>query len=83
MQITVYNPQKGRLETIKAEFTKDNTTWFSNYSNNHDISMITDIDEDILISEFDYSYPFMIYGVSRSDIDFDQRKAKQLRHQYE
>jgi hypothetical protein len=83
MQLTVYNPQKGRLETIKAEFTKDNTTWFSNYSNNHDISMITDIDEDILISEFDYSYPFMIYGVSRSDIDFDQRKAKQLRHQYE
>ena len=44
MQITVYNPQKGRLETIKAEFTKDNTTWFSNYRNNHDISMITDID---------------------------------------
>ena len=83
MQLTVYNPQKGRLETIKAEFTKDNTTWFSNYSNNHDISMITDIDEDILISEFDYSYPFMIYGVSRSDIDFDQRKAKQLRRRYE
>ena len=83
MQLTVYNPQKGRLETIKAEFTKDNTTWFSNYSNNHDISMITDIDEDILISEFDYSYPFMIYGVSRSDIDFDQRKAKQLRLRYE
>jgi hypothetical protein len=31
----------------------------------------------------EYYYPFMIYGVSRSDIDFDQRKAKQLRHQYE
>lgn len=30
MQLTVYNPQKGRLETIDAEFTKDNTTWFSN-----------------------------------------------------
>ena len=83
MQLTVYNPQKGRLETIKAEFTKDNTTWFSNYSNNHDISMITDIDEDILISEFDYSYPFMIYGVSRSDIDFNQRIAKQIRRRHE
>ncbi len=83
MQITVYNPQKGRLETIKAEFTKNNTTWFGNYRNNHDISMITDIDGNILISEFDYSYPFMIYGVSRSDIDFNQRKAKQLRRQYE
>ncbi|HSW65059.1 MAG TPA: hypothetical protein VLH56_17370 [Dissulfurispiraceae bacterium] len=83
MQITIYNPQKGRLETIDAEFTKDNTTWFGNYRNNHDISKITDIDGNILISEFDYSYPFMIYGVSRSDIDFDQRKAKQIRRQYE
>ncbi len=83
MQITVYNPQKGRLETIDAEFTKNNTTWFSNYRDSHDISMITDIDRDLLISEFDYSYPFMIYGVSRSDIGFDQSKAKQLRRRYE
>jgi len=83
MQISVYNPQKGRLETIDAEFTKDNTTWFSNCRNTCDVSMITDMDEDILIREFDYSYPFMIYGVSRSDIDFDPRKTKQLRHRYE
>ena len=82
MQITVYNPQKGRLETIDAEFTKDNTTWFGNCGDTHDVSMITDIDGDILISKFDYSYPFMIYGVSRADIDFDPRKAKQLRRQY-
>jgi len=26
MQITVYNPQKSRLETIDAEFTNDNTS---------------------------------------------------------
>ncbi len=83
MQITVYNPQKGRLETIAAEFTQDNTTWFGNCRNTHDVSMIADIDEGILIREFDYSYPFMIYGVSRSDIDFDQRKAKKLRRRYE
>ena len=83
MQITVYNPQKGRLETIDAEFTKDNTTCFSNCRNTREVSMITDIDGNILISEFGYSYPFMIYGVSRSDIDFDHRKAKQLRRQYE
>jgi hypothetical protein len=48
-----------------------------------DVSMITDIDGNILIREFDYSYPFMIYGMLRSDIDFDQRKAKQLRLRYE
>ena len=83
MQITVYNPQKGRLETIDAELTKDNTTWFENCRNPHDVSMIADIDGDILIRDFGYLYPFMIYGVSRSDIDFDQTKAKQLRHRYE
>lgn len=47
----VYNPQKGRMETIDAEFTKDNTTWFGNYRNNHDVAKITDIDGGILISE--------------------------------
>jgi len=83
MQIIVYNPQKGRLETIDAEFTKDNTTCFSNCRNTRDVSMIMDIDGSILIGELDYSYPFMIYGVSRSDIDFDQRKATQLRRRYE
>jgi hypothetical protein len=83
MQITVYNPQKSRLETIDAEFTKDNTTWFGTCRNTHDISMIADIEGSILIGEFTYSYPFMIYGVSRSDINFDQRKAKQLKRRYE
>ena len=83
MQITVYNPQKGRLETINAEITKENTTWFGNCRNTDNVSMITDIDGSILISEFGYLYPLMIYGVSRSDIDFDQRKAKQLRRRYE
>ncbi len=83
MQLTVYNPQKGRLETIDAEFTKDNTTWFSNALNPHDVSMITDVDGGILIRECDYSYPFMIYGMSRADIGFDRTKAKQLRRQYE
>ena len=28
MEITIANPQKGRLETIDIEFTDDNTTWF-------------------------------------------------------
>jgi hypothetical protein len=83
MQLTVYNPQKGRLETMDAEFTKDNTTWFGNGLNLHDVSMITDVDGGILIREGDYSYPFLIYGVSRADIGFDRRRAKQLRRQYE
>jgi hypothetical protein len=68
---------------MDAEFTKDNTTWFGNDLNPHDVSMITDIDGGILIRECDYSYPFLIYGVSRADIGFDRGKAKQLRRQYE
>jgi len=83
MQIKVYKPQKGRLETIAAEFTKNNTTWFENYRNNHDIAKISDIGGGILIGEFADSYPFWIYDVSRAALDFKQKKAKQLRRRYE
>jgi hypothetical protein len=83
MEITVYNPQKGRLETIDVEFTNDNTTWFSNCKSPGDISMITDFAGDILINERDYTYPIRIYDTSRADIGYDQKKARQLRRQYE
>lgn len=29
MECTVYDPQKGRLETLDIEFTADNTTHFT------------------------------------------------------
>jgi hypothetical protein len=83
MEITAYNPQRGRLETIIVEFTEDNTTWFDTCGSARDISMITDYDSGILISEFDYTYPVWIYDVSRTDIGYDQKKAKQLRHRCE
>ena len=83
METTVYNPQKGRLETINVEFTTDNTTWFSQCRNANDISMITDFDGSILISEFGYTYPLRIYDISRADIEYDQKKAKELKRQYE
>ena len=83
MEITVYNPQKGRLETIDLEFTEDNTTWFNKCSAASDIRMITDFDGDIVISELDYTHPIRIYDVSRADIGYSQKRAKQLRHRYE
>lgn len=83
MIITAYNPQKGRLETIDVNFTKENTTWFEKYRTPRDISMITDFKGGILVSEFAYTHPFWIYDVSRADIGYDQRKAKELRRQYE
>lgn len=82
MQITVYNPQKGRLETITAELNKGNTTWFSRYRKNDDIYSITDFQGGILIKDFDYTYPAWIYDVSRADIGYNQKKAKQLIQKY-
>jgi len=28
MEMVIYNPQKGRFETIKAAINETNTTWF-------------------------------------------------------
>lgn len=83
METTVYNPQKGRLETVEVEFTTDNTTWFNRCTNATDISMITDFDGDILISDCSYNYPIRVPDTSRADIGHDQKKARQLRHRYE
>ena len=82
METTVYNPQKGRLETVDVEFTNDNTTWFSQCRNANDISRITDFEGGILISECSYNYPIRIYDTSRADIRYDQKKAKELRRLY-
>lgn len=42
MEITVCNPQKGRLETIDVEVGNENRTWFTTYRSPRDIWMITD-----------------------------------------
>ena len=82
MEMAVYNPQKGCLETIDAVFSDKNTTWFDNCTQSHDVYMITDFEEDLLIREFGYAYPLRIYSVCRADIGFDQRKAEELKNLY-
>jgi hypothetical protein len=82
MEITVYNPQKGRLETIEVEFTDDNTTWFPHCKNAADVSRITDFEGGILISEFDYTYPIRIYDMSRADIGYNRKEARRLLRLY-
>jgi hypothetical protein len=82
MEMAVYNPREGRLETIDAVFTYENTTWFDNCTESHDIYMITDFEGDLLIREFGYDYPLRIYGVCRADIGFDRRKAEGLKNLY-
>ena len=49
MAMTVYNPQKGRFETIDAAITQDNTTSFEGCVEDHDIQTITDFKGGLLI----------------------------------
>jgi len=79
MEKLIYNPQKGRLETIDTEeITKNNTTWFDDCGENDEIEMITDHKDGLLIGERGHSYPVLIYDISRADINNDKNKAKQL-----
>jgi hypothetical protein len=82
MQKTVYNPQKGRLETIDIAFTDENTTWFDDTGNSAEVSKITDFDGGLVISDSGYSYPVLIYDVSRADINHNRLKALQLLQTY-
>jgi hypothetical protein len=79
MEVSVYNPQKGRRETIQIEFTDKNTTWFHDCMDDDEVYMITDFDGDIIIREFRLGRcPIWIYDVSRDDIGHDRKKAKEL-----
>lgn len=82
MEQTVYNPQKGRLETIDIDFTDENTTWFDDYENVEAIYTITDFEGGLIIGGRNYDYPILIYDVSRSDIDDDIKKALDLKRMY-
>lgn len=81
--MTVRNPQRGRHKTRDVEFTEENTAWFDTSSDGRETYMITDVKEDLLISEPGYTYPFRIYDMSRADIGYDQRKATELKRRYE
>jgi hypothetical protein len=76
MAMTVYNPQKGRLETIGAVITPENTTWFEDCLQDQDIHTITDVQGGLLIHQLGYNYPLWIYDVSRADIGNDQKKQR-------
>ena len=82
MQTVLYNPQKGRLETVRIELTDANTTWFEESEGNHEISSITDFDAGLLIRECGNDYPVWIYGVSRASIGYSKNRALELRKSY-
>jgi hypothetical protein len=82
MEQTVYNLQKGRPETINIEFTDENTTWFDDCEDSHDIFSITDLQAGIPGKEADYTYPLYVYDIFRADIGRDHRRARALHRQY-
>jgi hypothetical protein len=79
MQITIYNCLKQRLQTIDLEISEENTTWFDEGSDDHDIRMITDFDGGLLISPAGYDYPLLIDGTSRATIDHNIDSALALK----
>jgi len=81
MECTVYNPQKGGLETLDVEFTAANTTWFD-YGRNSSVTMITDWGGGLLIKS-GFNYPTWVYDVSRADIGYSRKKARELMRQHE
>jgi hypothetical protein len=82
MEQIVYNPQKGRLETINIDFTDENTTWFDDYEKIEEINMVTDFEGGLIISGCNYDYPIFVYDISRSDINDDIKKAMDLKKTY-
>jgi len=82
MEQTVYNPQKGSLETIDITFTNKNTTWFDEADGTTNVSLMTDFEDGLVIADCDYSYPILIYNISRSDINYDKQKAEELREMH-
>ena len=79
---TVYNPQKGRLETIHIVLTEENTTWFDDHDEIEEIYTITDFKGGLVIDGCTYDYPIFIYDISRSDIKDDIKKALDLKRKY-
>ena len=82
MEQTVYNPQKGRLETINIDFTDENTTWFEGHENIEEIYMVTDFEGALIIGGYNYDYPILVYDISRSDINYDIKEVLDLQKTY-
>jgi len=78
MKMTIYNPQKGRNETLNITINKTNTTWFDDDLNGDGVYTMTDIDIGLLIQESGYSNPVLFYGLTRADIAYSTQKAKAL-----
>ncbi|WP_305047205.1 hypothetical protein [Geoalkalibacter sp.] len=80
MECLVYNPQKGRLETLEVAFTPENTTRFP-CRGHGSVTMITDCNAGLIIKS-GFDHPTYVYDVSRADIGYSQKKARELQRHY-
>ena len=79
MPVTIYSTLKWRLQTVELEFADENTTWFDDRTDTEDIHKITDFDGGLLIQQNCFgSYPILIDGVTRADINYNHSQAKEL-----
>lgn len=76
MECTVYNPQKGRLDTLDVEFTQENTTWFYSRASGG-VTLIADGDGGLLVKK-EYDYPIYLYDLTREDIGYSKKSAWEL-----
>ncbi|MEA1922004.1 MAG: hypothetical protein U9N63_05050 [Pseudomonadota bacterium] len=78
MEMTIYNPQIGRNETLDITIDKTNTTWFDDSIDGDGIYLIADIKIGLLIQKSGYSNPILFYGLTRAKIDYNPQAAKTL-----
>lgn len=55
------------------------TTWFDEADGSSAITLIADFEGGLLIADNNYSYPVLIYDVSRSAIHYDRQKTQDLK----
>ena len=80
METVIYNTLKSRLETIRIEFTEQNTTWFAQNEEADEtdtIMAITDYQGCLLISQNNYHRP-MLVDSTRAEMGYDREKAKEI-----
>jgi hypothetical protein len=81
MEFLAYTPREGRLQTLTADLTAENTTWFKDNGKTGDVASISDLAGGLLIRTLDHNYPLWMDGLSREDIGHSRSKAREIHHQ--
>lgn len=78
MEMTIYNPQKGRREIMDITIDETNTTWFDDGLDGDGLYLMADIDIGLLIQGSGYSNPVLFYDLTRAEISYNPQEARAL-----